>query len=116
MDIVFLRGLRVDTVIGVYEWERRIRQTLSLDIELGVDAAAAAAADDIDRAVDYYAVSKRVTSFVAESGFHLVETVAERVAALILAEFAVSWLRITVSKPGAIRDCQAVGVSIERSR
>ncbi len=116
MDIVFLRGLRVDTVIGVYGWERQIRQTLSLDLELGVDVAAAAASDSIADAVDYYAVAKRVTSFVETSEFHLVETVAERVASLVLAEFPVSWLRLTVSKLGAIRDCQAVGVSIERKR
>lgn len=116
MDIVFLRGLRVDTVIGVYGWERRIRQTLSLDLELAVDVAAAAAFDEIAHAVDYYAVAKRVRAFVEGSEFHLVETLAERVAALVLAEFSVPWLRLTVAKPGAIRDCQAVGVSIERSR
>lgn len=116
MDIVFLRGLRVDTVIGVYGWERRIRQTLSLDLELAVDAARAAAADDIADAVDYYSVAKRVTGFIAESEFHLVETLAERVAELVLREFGVSWLRLTVAKPGAIRNCAAVGVTIERGR
>jgi len=116
MDIVFLRGLRVSAVIGVYGWERQIRQTLSLDLELAADVAAAAASDDIADAVDYYAVSKRVTAFVEASEFRLIETLAERVAELVLSEFAVSWLRLTVAKPGAIRDCQAVGVSIERRR
>jgi dihydroneopterin aldolase len=116
MDIVFLRGLRVNAVIGVYGWERQIRQTLSLDLELAADVAAAAASDDIADAVDYYAVSKRVTAFVEASEFRLIETLAERVAELVLSEFSVSWLRLTVAKPGAIRDCQAVGVSIERRR
>ena len=116
MDIVFLRGLRVDAVIGVYGWERQIRQTLSLDLELATDVAAAAASDDIGDAVDYYAVSKRVTAFVEASEFRLVETLAERVAELVLTEFSVSWLRLTVAKPGALRDCQSVGVSIERRR
>ncbi|HEX5515554.1 MAG TPA: dihydroneopterin aldolase [Gammaproteobacteria bacterium] len=116
MDIVFLRGLRVNAVIGVYGWERQIRQTLSLDLELAADVATAAASDDIADAVDYYAVSKRVTAFVEASEFRLIETLAERVAELVLSEFSVSWLRLTIAKPGAIRDCQAVGVSIERRR
>jgi dihydroneopterin aldolase len=116
MDIVFLRGLRVNAVIGVYGWERQIRQTLSLDLELAADVAAAAASDDIADAVDYYAVSKRVTAFVEASEFRLIETLAERVAELVLSEFSVSWLRLTVAKPGPIRACQAVGVSIERRR
>lgn len=116
MDIVFLRGLRVDAVIGVYQWERRIRQTLRLDLELGTDVAAAAVNDDIRDALDYYAVSVQVRQFVEASEFRLVETLAERVAAMVLAEFPVAWLRLTVSKPGAIRDCDSVGVSIERRR
>lgn len=116
MDIVFLRGLRVDTVIGVYQWERRIRQTLRLDLELGADVAAAAANDDITEALDYYAVSVRVREFVETSAFRLVETLAEQVAEMVLAEFPARWVRLTVSKPGAIRDCEAVGVSIERRR
>jgi dihydroneopterin aldolase len=87
MDIVFLRGLRVDTVIGVYQWERRIRQTLRLDLELGADVAAAAVNDDIAAALDYYAVSVRVREFVEASEFRLVETLAELEAEMVLAEF-----------------------------
>lgn len=116
MDIVFLRGLRVDAVIGVYQWERRIRQTLRLDLELGTDVATAAAHDEIDQALDYYALSVRVREFVEASEFRLVETLAERIAEMVLAEFPTDWLRLTVAKPGAIRDCDAVGVSIERRR
>jgi dihydroneopterin aldolase len=116
MDIVFLRGLRVDAVIGAYGWERQIRQALSLDLELATDVAAAARNDDLGDALDYYAVSQRVKAFVEASEFRLVETLAERVAELLLTEFSVPWLRLTVAKPGAIRDCQAVGVSIERGR
>lgn len=116
MDIVFLRGLRVDAVIGAYGWERQIRQALSLDLELAADVGAAARTDELADALDYYAVSQRVKSFVEASEFHLVETLAERLAELVLNEFSVSWLRLTIAKPGAIRDCQAVGVSIERRR
>ncbi|NLO78786.1 MAG: dihydroneopterin aldolase [Xanthomonadaceae bacterium] len=116
MDYVFLRGLKVDTVIGVYQWERRIRQTLLLDLELGTNVAAAAASDDIAKALDYYAVAVRVREFVESSEFRLVETLAERVAEMVLTEFPADWLRLTVSKPGAIRDCAAVGVHLERRR
>lgn len=116
MDIIFLRGLRVDAVIGAYDWERQIRQTLSLDLEMGADVAAAANSDDLADALDYYTVSQRIKEFVEASEFQLIETLAERLAELVLGEFSVAWLRLTLAKPGAIRDCQAVGVSIERRR
>lgn len=116
MDIIFLRDLRVDTVIGVYDWERAIRQTVSIDLELGVDVAKAAASDAIADAVDYKAIAKRVQEFVGASDCQLIETLAERLAALLLAEFPLQWLRLTLGKPGAIRNAASVGVVIERGR
>lgn len=116
MDIVFIRGLRMDTVIGVYDWERQIRQTVLIDLELATDVSAAAKNDELADALDYYAISQRVKAFVEASAYRLVETLAERVAELLLTEYSMSWLRLTVSKPGAVRDCDAVGVSIERRR
>ncbi len=116
MDIVYLHGLRIETVIGVFPWERRVRQAVILDLELAADVARAAATDRLEDAVDYKAIAKRVQAFVAESRFQLVETLAERVAALILEEFGVPWLRLRVNKQGAVRGARDVGVIIERGR
>lgn len=114
MDIVFIEDLRVDTVIGIYDWERRVRQTLSFDIEMAFDNTVPVASDDIDQALNYKAVSKRIVSFVEASSFGLVETLAERCAGIIREEFGVSWVRLKLSKPGAVRGARAVGVHIER--
>ncbi len=114
MDIVFLRDLRVDTVIGIYDWERRIKQTVVLDLEMATDVRKAAATDDINDALDYKTVAKRVESFIAESEFQLVETMAERCAQIIREEFGVPWLRLTLNKVGAVRSATDVGVIIER--
>ncbi len=114
MDIVYLHGLRVETVIGVFPWERRVRQAVVLDLELAADVARAAATDRLEDALDYKAIAKRVQAFVAESRFQLVETLAERVAALVLEEFQVPWLRLRVNKQGAVRGARDVGVVIER--
>ena len=114
MDIVFLTDLRIDTVIGIYDWERRIRQTVVFDLEMGADIAKAAATDQIDDTLDYKAVTKRVIAFVEASEFQLVETLAERVAGLIRDEFGVPWLRLTLNKAGAISKAAGVGVIIER--
>jgi 7,8-dihydroneopterin aldolase/epimerase/oxygenase len=114
MDLVFVRDLRIDAVIGVYEWERQIRQTLILDIEMAVDLDRAAASDDIADAVDYKAVSDRLRAFVGASDFQLVETLAVRCAALVREEFGVGWLRLTVNKRGAAGAGTDVGVVIER--
>ena len=116
MDKVFIEGLEIETVIGIYDWERRIRQPLVFDLELGFDNRVAAASDAIADTLDYKAVSKRLIAFVSDSSFQLVETLAERCAELILAEFPVRHLRIKLSKPGAVRGAKAVGVIIERSR
>jgi dihydroneopterin aldolase len=116
MDTVFISGLRVDTIIGVYPWERRVRQTLVLDLELAGDNRRAAASDRIEDALDYAAIGNRVHAYIEESEFQLVETVAERVAELILAEFGVSWLRLRLAKPGALPAAREVGVVIERGQ
>ena len=114
MDIVFIEDLRIDAVIGIYDWERRVRQTLAFDIEMAFDNTVPAASDDIAHTLDYKAVSKRLIEYVGSSSFGLVETLAERCAALIREEFAVAWVRLKLSKPGAVRGARAVGVRIER--
>ena len=114
MDIVYIKKLQTDAVIGVYDWERSIRQTLVLDLELGSDNRRAAATDGIAEAVDYDAISKRVLAYVQASEFQLIETLAERVAELVLAEFAIPWLRLSLGKPGAVAEAEDVGVIIER--
>ena len=114
MDTIFLSELKVDTIIGIWEWERRIRQTVVIDLEMSADIAKAAASDEVIDTLNYKSVAKRVQEFVAESSFQLVETLAERIAAIIRDEFAVAWVRVRVNKPGAIRGSKAVGVLIER--
>jgi dihydroneopterin aldolase len=115
-DRIFLRGLAIDCVIGFIDWERRIKQTVVIDLELPVDCRAAAVRDQVEDTLDYKKVAKRVIAFVEASEFQLVETLAERIAQLILAEFAVEWVRVAVNKPGAIRGSRDVGVAIERTR
>jgi len=116
MDIVYLKDLRIDTIIGIYDWERRTKQTVILDIEMGTDIARAAASDDIEDTLNYKAVAKRLFDFVGNSEYQLVETLAERVADLLLEEFNLPWLRLSVNKRGAVRGVRDVGVIIERSR
>ncbi|MBT3410390.1 MAG: dihydroneopterin aldolase [Halieaceae bacterium] len=114
MDTVYIEGLKTDAVIGVYDWERSIRQTLVLDLELASDNRAAAATDGIADAVDYDAISKRILAYVQASEFELIETLAERVADIVLSEFNIPWLRLKLSKPGAVAEANDVGVIIER--
>ena len=116
MDKVFIEGLEIEALIGIYDWERRIRQVLRFDLEMAFDNRVPAATDDIADTLDYKAVSKRLIEFVGQSDFGLVETLAERCAAIVLDEFGVQWLRLKLSKPGAVRGARAVGVVIERSR
>ncbi|MDN3523406.1 dihydroneopterin aldolase [Halomonas ramblicola] len=114
MDLVLIESLGVDTVIGVYDWERTITQRLVLDLELATDIRPAAADDDIAQTLDYAAISKRVKAFAADHDFALVETFAERLAAMLREEFSIPWLRLSVRKPGAVPTAGAVGVRIER--
>jgi len=116
MDIIFIRDLRIDTIIGIYDWERSIKQTVRIDLELATDIARAAATDRIEDTLNYKAVAKRVIAFVEESSFQLVETLAERIVALVREEFAVAWVRLTLNKGGAVRGAQGVGVIIERGK
>ncbi|HEY9032894.1 MAG TPA: dihydroneopterin aldolase [Pseudomonadales bacterium] len=116
MDIVYVRDLKIDTIIGIYDWEREVRQTVSLDLEMATDIRKAAQSDSIDDTLDYKAVSKRLIAFIAGSEFQLIEAMAEQCAQIVLDEFAVPWLRLRLSKPGAVRGARDVGVIIERSR
>lgn len=116
MDIIFLGGLEIDTVIGIYDWERKIKQKVILDIEMGCDIRKAAASDDIAHALDYKTVSDRVVDFVERSEFYLVETLIEEVANILLGEFKIPWIKITLNKKGAISRARDVGIIIERGQ
>jgi 7,8-dihydroneopterin aldolase/epimerase/oxygenase len=116
MDIVFIRDLRVDTIVGVYDWERQIKQTLVFDIDMATDIHRAAASDDLQFAVNYHAVSLRVSAYVEAHHTALIETLAEDVATLILTEFKVPWVRLQLTKPNAVLGARSVGVIIERGK
>lgn len=114
MDIVFIRELKIDTVIGIYDWERKIRQTVIIDLEMSTDIRRAAQTEKIEDALNYKAVAKRLVAFVEQSEFQLVETLAERCAAIVREEFGVAWVRLTLNKIGAVSAARDVGVIIER--
>ena len=114
MDKIFINNLRVDTVVGIYEWERRIRQAVVLDIEMAADVGKAAQSDDIADTLDYKAVCKRLTQFVQQAEYRLLETLAERCAQLVIDEFAVAWVKLRLNKTGALRGARDVGIIIER--
>lgn len=114
VDIVYIRELEIKTIIGVFDWEREQRQVVSLDLEMATDIRGAAATDSIDKALDYKAVAKRLINFVENSEFFLVETLAERIADILLEEFKVPWLKLRVGKPGAVTGSEDVGVIITR--
>ena len=114
MDIVYISDLRIEAIIGIYDWEREIRQVVSIDLDMAADNRKAAATESIDDALNYKAVAKRLIQFVEESEFKLVETLAERIADIILDEFDVNWLRLKLGKPGAVTGSREVGVIIER--
>ena len=114
MDIIFLGGLEINTIIGIYDWERETKQTIVLDIEMACDISKAAETDNIEHTLDYKTVSKRIISFVEESQFFLVEKLIIEIANIIRHEFNVPWVRITLNKKGAIRGASDVGIIIER--
>ena len=116
LDIVFIEDLRIETIIGIYDWEREIRQVVAIDLEMASDNRLPATSENIDDAINYKAVAKRLIRFVGESEFLLVETLAERIAEIVLNEFQVPWLRLKLSKPGAVTGSKAVGVVIERGQ
>jgi 7,8-dihydroneopterin aldolase/epimerase/oxygenase len=115
-DRIFLRALETECIIGFIDWERQVKQTVILDLELPCDCARAAHTDDVASTVDYKKVSKRVLGFVSTSQFHLIETLAHTLAMLLIREFDLAWVRLSINKPGAIRHSRDVGVSIERFR
>lgn len=115
-DIVFLRGLAIETTIGFFEWERHVKQTVVIDLEFPVDCARAAGSDSVKDTVDYKSMAKRTIGFVSEAQFHLVETLAHRLATTLLEEFSIAWIRMSINKPGAIRGSRDVGVTIERHK
>ena len=114
MDIVFIHDLQIETVIGIYDWERKIRQTISLDIEMATDISKAAKSDNIDDTLSYKTVAKRLIEFVQQSEFELVEALAEKICSIVMDEFHVPWIKLTLHKPGAVRGSKSVGVIIER--
>ena len=116
MDKIFIHALKTEAIIGIFDWERQVKQTVIVDIELSADIRMAARSDSIDDTINYKRIAKRVLTFVEESKFHLVETLAEHIAMLVLGDFAVAWVRVSLSKPGAIRRSRDVGVELERNR
>jgi dihydroneopterin aldolase len=115
-DRIFLRGLTAECIIGFIEWERHVKQTVVLDLELPVDCARAAVNDEVADTLDYKQVAKRVVAYIEASQFRLVETLAQRLAQLLLEEFSLDWVRLSLNKPGALRSSRDVGVTIERTR
>jgi 7,8-dihydroneopterin aldolase/epimerase/oxygenase len=115
-DTIFLRGLEVECIIGFIDWERRVKQTVAIDLELPVDCRSASIRDEVEDTLDYKKIAKRVIAFVEASEYKLVETLSHRLALLLLEEFDIPWIRLSVNKPGAIRGSRDVGVTIERTR
>ncbi|MBM4226256.1 MAG: dihydroneopterin aldolase [Gammaproteobacteria bacterium] len=116
MDIVFLHGLKIDTVIGIWDWERKLKQTLVIDLDMGADLSIPGRSDNIEDTLDYKSVTKRIMKLADESAFLLVEKLAETIADILLDEFKIPWVRVRINKQGAVRQVRDVGVMIERSR
>ncbi|WP_415886982.1 dihydroneopterin aldolase [Neptuniibacter sp. QD37_6] len=114
MDLVYIRELEVETIIGIYDWERDIRQRINLDLDMGTDIRQAANTEDVDNTLNYKTVSDRLIEFIEQSEFQLVETMAEQIAEIVMTEFGVKWLRLRLGKPGAVPQAKDVGVIIER--
>jgi 7,8-dihydroneopterin aldolase/epimerase/oxygenase len=115
LDKIFVHALKTETIVGIFDWERQVKQTVLIDIEFSADIRKAALSDSIDDTLNYKGVAKRVLAFVDVSSFHLVETLAEHIAMLVLQEFGVAWVSVALSKPGAIRSSRDVGVMLERN-
>lgn len=116
MDKIFLSALSIECIVGIWEWERRVKQTVVIDLEMAADIRKAAASDAIEDTIDYKKVAKRLIAFVGDSQFHLVETLAERIARVVVVEFGVEWVKVRLNKQGAIRGARDVGIEIERRR
>ncbi len=116
MDTIFIHALKTEAIIGIFDWERQVKQTVIVDLEMSTDIRKAALSDSIDDTLNYKRVAKRVLAFIEASQFHLVETMAEQIAMLVLSEFNVAGVRLTLSKPGAVRSSRDVGIGIERTQ
>lgn len=116
MDTIFISGLKADTIIGIYEWEKNTRQTILLDLEMATDISKAAASDDIEDTLNYKSISKRLVEFIENSKFELVERLAEEISSLLIVEFGVQELNLTLHKPGALSDADDVGIKITRRK
>lgn len=113
-DIVYIRELEVETIIGIFDWEREVKQIVSLDLDMVHDIAKAGETDDIEYALNYKSISKRLIAFIEKSEYFLIEALAEAVTSIVINEFSVPWVRLRISKPGALRGSKDVGVIIER--
>lgn len=116
MDIVYIRDLRIDAVIGIYDWEKQIHQQINVNLEMGWDNKKAAETDDIQYTLNYKEAAKLVKDLVQKSEFELVETLAEKIAELLLDKMNIPWIKVSLGKPMAVTDSKEVGVTIERSR
>ena len=116
MDKIFLHDLKTEAIIGIFDWERQVKQTVLIDLEMSVDVRKAALTDSIEDTLNYKRVAKRLLEYIDTTSFHLVETLAESVAMLVIEEFHVSWIKVTLNKPGAIRSSRSVGIIIERDK
>ena len=114
MDKIFLKELKTEAIIGIFDWERQVKQTVLIDLEMSADVRKAALSDSIEDTLNYKRVAKRILEFIEQSSFHLVETLAEHIAMLVIEEFQVSWVKVGLNKPGAIRSSRSVGIIIER--
>jgi 7,8-dihydroneopterin aldolase/epimerase/oxygenase len=114
LDKIFIHALKTEVIVGIFDWERQVKQTVLIDLEFSADIRKAARSDSIDDTLNYKGVAKRILAFVEGTSFHLVETLAEHIAMLILDEFGVAWVHVALSKPGAIRGSRDVGVKLER--
>ena len=115
MDKIFLRELRIETIIGFWEWERRIKQTVSIDLDIGTDARVAASSDGIVGTLNYEQLAKRLHEFVGESQYQMVEALATAIGSIVIREFGAPWVKVSVAKPGAIPAAREVGIVIERT-
>jgi dihydroneopterin aldolase len=115
MDKIYLRELKTEAIIGIFDWERQVKQTVLIDLEMNADVRKAALSDSIEDTLNYKRVAKRLLEFIEGSSFHLVETLAEHIAMLVIEEFGVQWIKVTLNKPGAVRSSRSVGIIIERT-
>jgi dihydroneopterin aldolase len=115
MDKIYLRELKTEAIIGIFDWERQVKQTVLIDLEMSADVRRAALSDSIEDTLNYKRIAKRLLEFIESSSFHLVETLAEHIAMLVIEEFGVQWIKVTLNKPGAIRSSRSVGIIIERT-